>query len=255
MAAIPKRVASRLSDEVNKFRAILRTAIEREINEADTVKIVTDILANVFGYDPYFDITSEYAIRSTYVDLAVKVDGDVKFLIEVKSITTDLKENHLRQAVNYGATKGHQWVILTNGVVWQAYSITLKKAVDAEKVFEFNFLDLNLNRNEDKEMLFLLAKEAISKNAIQEYQERIKCVNPNVIAAILLEKPCLDLIRRELRHITPGLKIDIDEIEGLLRNEVLRRSLIEGDESSEATRKVRRAAKKSARAKASSNGK
>jgi hypothetical protein len=37
---------------------------------SDTVIIVTDVLAEVFGYDKYSELTAEFAISGTYCDLA-----------------------------------------------------------------------------------------------------------------------------------------------------------------------------------------
>lgn len=108
MSNIPKRVSDRLTKETRRFQRILKNAKDRDINESDTVVIITDMLSRVFGFDKYTDITSEYAIRGTFCDLAVKVDGNVKYLIEVKAIGLDLRETHLRQAVGYGAQHGIQ---------------------------------------------------------------------------------------------------------------------------------------------------
>jgi len=47
------------------------------------VILATDILADVFGYDKYTEITSEYAIRSTYCDLAIKIEGSVAVIFAV----------------------------------------------------------------------------------------------------------------------------------------------------------------------------
>jgi hypothetical protein len=66
MARVPKKVVDRFTKGVRKFQGVLRNAKDRDINEADTVTIVTDILESVFGYDKYAEITSEYAIRGTY---------------------------------------------------------------------------------------------------------------------------------------------------------------------------------------------
>ncbi len=38
----------------------------------------------------------EFAIRGTFCDLAIKMDGKVEFLIEAKAIGRELKDNHLR---------------------------------------------------------------------------------------------------------------------------------------------------------------
>ena len=55
------------------------------MSEADTVKLVMDLLEQVFGYDKYADVTSEHAIRGTYCDLAIKIDDKLVQLIEVQS--------------------------------------------------------------------------------------------------------------------------------------------------------------------------
>lgn len=49
MATIPARVADRLAKGLKRFQPILQTAKTRDDGEADTVMIVTDILADVFG--------------------------------------------------------------------------------------------------------------------------------------------------------------------------------------------------------------
>jgi predicted type IV restriction endonuclease len=244
MASIPKRVIDRFIKQTPKFQRVIKNASDRDVNEADTVKIVADILSEVFGFDRYREITSEYAIRNTYCDLAVKINDNVKYLIEVKSISIELKEAHLRQAINYGANEGIQWVILTNGLVWQVYNIRLKQSIVSNKILELNFLDLNPRKKEDQEQLFLLAKEGLSKDVISEYHERVKCVNRFVISSILLNKFGLDLIKRELRRLSPGLKIENSEIESILNNDIIKRNVIEDDEFIEAQKKVKRSVTK-----------
>jgi hypothetical protein len=82
----------------------------RDINESDTVTIITDILEIIFGYKNIDEITSELAIKKTFCDLAIKLDGEIRLLIEVKAAGIDLKEQHIRQAVNYGSNSGLDWV-------------------------------------------------------------------------------------------------------------------------------------------------
>ena len=240
MTFIPKKSADRFIKQVPKFKRVLKKAHDRDINESDTVNIVTDILCEVFGYDKYIEITSEYAIGHTYCDLAVKVNDRINYLIEVKAVNTDLKDVHLRQAVSYGANEGIQWVILTNGVVWEVYNLKVKKKVQYNKVFELDFLSINPRKSADQELLFLLAKEGIRKDAITEYHERKKNVNAYIIGAILLSSHSLRLIKKELRSLTPRLRIDDSEIEAMLKNDVLKRNVVEGDEAGEAHRRVKK---------------
>jgi len=243
--AIPQKVSERLTKETLRFQKILRRATDKDINEADTVIIVSDMLSDIFGFDKYAEITREYSIRNTYCDLAVKVERDVKYLIEVKSISIDLKENHLRQAVDYGAHEGIQWVVLTNGLRWLVYSIVLKKTVEYEKVFEIDFLEMNPRKPDAQELLFLLAKEGLRRNVISDYHERMQSLNLNVVSAILLSETCLNMIRRELRRMTPGLKVELSEIESILKNEIIKRSILDDACLADAQKRVKRSQNKS----------
>jgi predicted type IV restriction endonuclease len=108
-----------------------------------SVTIVTDMLADLFGFDKYSEITSEYVIRGTFVDLAMKLDSTVHMLLEVKAIGLDLKSLFTKQAVDYAANQGVEWVVLTNGLFWQVYRVLFGKPIGQELVIEINFLDLN----------------------------------------------------------------------------------------------------------------
>src|SRR5437763_16157849 len=101
MAAIPKKVADRLAAGIKKFQTVLAAQKSRDVGESDTVVIVTDMLAEIFGYDKYSEITSEHAIKSTFCDLATKIEGVLQTLIEVKAIGHELKDAHVKQAVDY----------------------------------------------------------------------------------------------------------------------------------------------------------
>jgi hypothetical protein len=113
---IPKKVEERFSASVPKFKRILKKALDKDVNESDTVAIVTDLLAEVFGYDKYEEVTSEQQVKHQFCDLAIKVNKQIRFLIEVKAIGIGLKDNHLTQALTYGATAGIDWIILSNGI-------------------------------------------------------------------------------------------------------------------------------------------
>jgi len=88
MASIPAKVTDRIKENLGKIQKVIEQAKARDINEADTVAIVSEILTDIFGYDKYTEVTREYAIKSTYCDLAIKVENSLKFLIEVKAIGT-----------------------------------------------------------------------------------------------------------------------------------------------------------------------
>lgn len=84
MRKISQQIESRLVTGIQKFQPILRKASLSNKNESDTVTIIVDILCEVFGYDKYESITSELAIKRTFCDFAVKLDGQVKLLLSAK---------------------------------------------------------------------------------------------------------------------------------------------------------------------------
>ncbi len=245
MASLPKKVTDRFNKTVGKFQKVLEIAKDRDVNESDTVAIITDMLGEVFGYDKYLDITSELAVRGTYCDLAIKIDDKIQFLIEVKAIGMNLKENHLTQAVNYGANMGIPWVILTNGIKWNIYKLRFEKPIDHDLVCSFDFLKISSRADKDQNNLFILTKEGLKKNARSDYYEKTQNVNRFIVSAIILNDAVLNTIRRELRKLSPNTKVDTDEIASLLKNEVLKRDVIEGDESVKTRAQVSRFYKKS----------
>lgn len=248
MAKAPKKVIERLTKSVSKYQKILRMAKDRDVNESDTVAIITDVLADVFGYDKYMEITSEFAIRNTYCDLAIKIDKKVQFLIEVKAIGIKLKDPHLKQAIDYGANKGIEWVILTNGIEWQVYRIKFEQPINYDLVCSFDFLEINPRKDKDQEALFMLSKEGLSKEFRDDYYQRVQSVNRFTISGIMLNEVVLNAIRKELRRMTDGLKVDAAEIGQIIKEEILKRELIESEEAKAAISRVNRFYKKQSKA-------
>src|ERR1044071_8925606 len=167
--AIPNRVAERLVSGLKRFQPVLVSAKSRDVNESDTSMIVTDVLAEIFGYDKYSEVTRELCIRGTFCDLATRIEGKFQMLIEVKAIGLELKDAHVKQAVDYAANQGVEWVVLTNGVKWRVYKVIFAKPIDHELVVELNALELNPKSDEHLELVWLLAKEGWHKAGLDEY--------------------------------------------------------------------------------------
>lgn len=235
---IPKKTEERILANVPKFQKVLTVAKARDLNESDTVAIITDLLAEVFGYEKYVEITSELAIRGTYCDLAVKINDKFQYLIECKAIGTELKDVHLRQAVGYGANKGIQWIILTNGIDWQIYRIRFEQPIAWELVIRFDLITGSVKDEKFIEALLLVSKEGVDKCIRENLFEKIQCVNRFVIGAIILSDPVVLAVKKELRKLAEGIRIEDSEIASLIREGVLRRDLIEGEEASAALAKV-----------------
>jgi len=237
---IPKRVGDRLVRSINKFQPVLKLAKDRDVNESDTVSIIKDMLAEVFGYDKYLEVTSEFAVRGTYCDLAIKINNKIEFLIEVKAIGRGLKESHLRQAIEYAANTGAQWVILTTGLIWQVYKIRFEKPINHDLVCEFSFAELDPKNEEHLEKLFILCKEGLAKDAHEDFHEKSLAVNRFILGALVLSDEVVSVIRRELRKISEGVLVTPEEIIQVLSNEVIKREVLDGEEAAKTQSRVRR---------------
>ena len=254
MASIPNKIADRLAAGIKRFQPILSAAKAADKGEADTVTIVKDMLAEIFGYDKYSEVTSEHLIKNTYCDLAIKIEGTIQTLIEVKAIGLELKDNHVKQAVDYAANQGVEWVILTNGVSWRVYQVTFAKPIDQELVIDIDFLALNPKLRNDTDMLYLWCKEGWVRSVLGEYQAQKQALSRFFLGAMILTDPVLEVVRRELRRVSPEVRIEVEHIKAVLISEVIKREVTEGDKADEARRKITRAAKKSLRTMAPKDG-
>ena len=248
---IPKKVADRIATGLKRFKPVLEAAKDRDVNESDTSMIVTDMLAEVFGFDKYAEVTREYAIRGTYCDLATKIDGQLQTLIEVKAVGLDLRENHIKQAVDYAANQGVEWVIMTNGQNWKVFSVSFSKPISADLVLDIDILSMSPSDGDAIEDLFLLSKEGVQRSGLDAYNDQLRVRNKFNLAALILSDSVLHNIRRELKRIAPDVRISVEEIKAALVHEVLKRDVIEGEKATEAQRLVARAASKALRQKRS----
>jgi predicted type IV restriction endonuclease len=235
MNTISKSVDKRIRDGIKKYKSVLKTAKDKDINEADTVTIVINMLADICGYDKFLDITKECAIKGSFCDIAIKLDDKVIFLIEVKAIGIALKENHLKQAKHYASDSGIDWVILTNGNYWQAHKVIFGRPVQTEVAFDFSFLETD-KISKLIDIFFLLGKEGAKKSppAIYAYHKERQITSRYVIAQIIQTKAFITLIRKQLKSFAKSKKIAItitdDDILDTLRTQILKREVIEGEE-------------------------
>lgn len=240
MLKISKKVSDRISSTLKTFQPIAASHKSKDVSEADTVTLVKDILATCFGFDKYHELTSEQQIRGTYCDLAVKIDGKIKYLIEVKAAGVSLNDSHLRQAISYGANQGIEWVVLTNAIEWRLHRIKFGQPLDHEEVSSFNLLEANPKKEDDLKKMFLLCREGISSAAMDAYHQHTQILNKYTIAQVILTESVVSSIRKEVKKLFPDIKIDHEQISDILNNEVLKREVIEGEKAKETQQKIKK---------------
>jgi hypothetical protein len=248
--AIPKKVSDRISLNLKRYQAILSDAKSRDVSESDTVMILADMLAELLGYKKHIEITTEFAIRGTYVDLAVKVGNDVRFLIEAKAINVDLKDNHIKQAIDYGANHGIEWVVLTNGAVWQVYKIHFKQPIDKSLIFEVDLLSASPKNAQLLECFGTLSREGFTQSSMTAFFQQQQATSKFSLAALLTSDSVIATLKKELKKLSSTIKVDDEFLRTTLQNEVLKRELVDSEEAKAAFEVIKKANKQQAKLKA-----
>jgi len=248
--ATPKKALDRIGANLKRYQTILAAAKTRDVSESDTVVIVADILADLLGYDKYAEVTTEFAIRGTYVDLAVKVDGQIRFLIEAKAIGVDLKDGHVKQAIDYGANQGVEWIVLTNGVSWRVYRVHFRQPIEKSLVFDLDLLQATARNMQLLECFGNLSREGFTASSMAAVFQQQQATSKFSLAALLQTEAVVGAIRRELRRAFPGLKVDEAQLLYALQNDVLKREVVDSEEAKLATATIRKALRSAERTKA-----
>ena len=196
--------------DLKRYAKIFKEAAERNLNEADTVMRLTRFFEEVLGYDPFSEITREQAIKGTFVDIALKVDDDIRILIEAKAAGVQLRESHTQQAQNYAANHGIPWVLLSNGCRYILYRVELNGAIEAIEVFDVDVVDGPLDVAAER--LGLLHRKAMKKGAeLEKYYHLQRTLSADMIFKALASESVITALCRELRALT-GTRVQDEEV-------------------------------------------
>jgi predicted type IV restriction endonuclease len=210
----------RLKAAIRRFTKPLVDLADRDANEGDTRLLVTDFLCDGLGFDKYSDLTTEYQVKGEFADYGVRIDRELMAFIEVKRVATKLAPKHLRQVEMYAVNEGVEWVLLTNGAIWQVYHLTGGLPVVIDLALEANLLS-DETVAQKASQLFYLTRESLKRRQIDELWKAKRATSPKSLSEVLVSESVADAIRKELRRRT-GHNIDGQEIVRLLRETVLR---------------------------------
>jgi hypothetical protein len=115
-------------------------------------------------------------------------------------------------------------------------------------VLEIDFCALNPRADGDIELLYLWCKEGWQRSVLREYNTQKQALSRFFVGAMLQTDAVLDVIRRELRRVSPDVQIDSEQIKDVLVNEVIKREVMEGEKAVEARKKIAKTANNSLRA-------
>lgn len=212
MAVYQYKAKSRIKNGLRRMNTIVEKGKEDGYNEADTRKIVTDILTSYLGWDQFENITAEQIIGSRYADFVIKKDGDELAVVEVKQIGLKLKDTHLNQARQYATDEGIEWIILTNGDSWKVYRNVIEKGIPVVKhVFSTTISDKEEKPSEKAQKLYYLSKESSRKHEIDDYYDRKVALSGSNLMDYVLSDDILNKMRVSLKKGT-GQKLNNYEV-------------------------------------------
>jgi len=223
MATRDDKVKQRIKAGHARFVKRLEQAKVSDLNEADTSAIVQVMLQTLLGYDLLDDLTQQYRVGGLFADYGIKIDGQLRAFVEVKSANTVLSDRHLRQVEQYATRQGVDWLVLTNGARWQVYHVSFfTKPITRDLVIDVDLVETPTPQLVEE--LYYLSKESLRRGEVEKIWRQRSAVAPNNLLRALLSAPVLDRIRKELRGITrynPAPEAVEQGIRQMLREKVL----------------------------------
>jgi hypothetical protein len=204
---------------IKKYLPILREAREANRNEAETVMIATEFLKDVLGYDIFKEISKEFPVKDKSCDLALKIEGQAKILVEAKPISNALHDKNIEQAEMYGSRSGIPWVILTNGAQWHLYHLTFNEAegIDRIRVLAVDLLGEETNEETYANQMAILHRDSVASGELEILWKKFSALEAKGLVHCLFSVRVLSHLRREVRRET-GILIPFEEIAEGLKN-------------------------------------
>lgn len=134
------------------------------------------------------------------VDYAIKIDGEIRILIECKPIATILDKSHLAQLYRYFSVTNAKFAILTNGRTFHFHTdLVAPNKLDDRPFLTFDLSDLQVQLISE---LKKFAKSEFNIEGILQSAHRLKYTSA-IKKGIgeLMENPSEDFVRM----VTPGL--------------------------------------------------
>ncbi|MBP9852596.1 MAG: hypothetical protein QG629_850 [Patescibacteria group bacterium] len=181
-----------------------------DYNESATRIYVNEFLQNVLGYTFDEEIKTEYAIKGEYADYVIQLKRKKNFVVEVKAMSIDLNEKHLRQAQNYAANEGIDWIVLFNGRQLQLYRLLFTKPIRNQLVIDLDLGDLAQMRKASEQLL-ALTKHGVERDELENYWKRVDALTPASLLKTIYTEDVIRAVRLKVKKQS-GISFNQDEI-------------------------------------------
>lgn len=177
--------------------------------EAVKTAVVLPFLRSL-GYDVFdpAEVIPEFTAdavgkKGEKVDYAIKIDGDIRILIECKPISVALEKKHLYQLYRYFSVTNAKFAILTNGRTFNFYTdLEAPNKLDTRPFFVFDVTDFNAGIISE---LRKFEKASFDVNAILATAERLKYTSGvKQVISKLIEEPTEEFVKMIAGNVYDG---------------------------------------------------
>lgn len=192
-----------ISDRVKSHSSTMTT------EEAVKTAVVLPFLRSL-GYDVFdpSEVIPEYTAdavgkKGEKVDYAIKIDNEIRILIECKPISVGLEKKHLDQLYRYFSVTNAKFAILTNGRTFNFYTdLEALNKLDTRPFFVFDVTDFNSGVISE---LRKFEKGNFDVAAILATAERLKYTSGvKKVISSLIEEPTEDFVRLVVASVYDG---------------------------------------------------
>ncbi|MBO9183075.1 type I restriction endonuclease [Rhizobium sp. L80/93] len=186
LRAISERVKSHpstmITEEAVKTAVVLPFLRALGYDVFDPSEVIPEFTADAVGK------------KGEKVDYAIKIDGDIRILIECKPISVALEKKHLDQLYRYFSVTNAKFAILTNGRTFNFYTdLDAVNKLDMRPFFIFDVTDFNAGIISE---LRKFEKGGFDVNAILATAERLKYTSgAKQVISKLIEDPSEEFVK------------------------------------------------------------
>ncbi len=195
LRAIAERVRSHSSsmatEEAVKTAVVLPFLRSLGYDVFDPAEVIPEFTADAVGK------------KGEKVDYAIKIDGEIRILIECKPISVALDKKHLDQLYRYFSVTNAKFAILTNGRTFNFYTdLDAPNKLDVRPFFVFDVTDFNSGIVAE---LRKFEKTTFDVSAILATAERLKYTSGvKQVISKLIEEPSEEFVRMVVADVYEG---------------------------------------------------
>ena len=202
-------------------RSLIADIFKVDSNEAETRRRIERIFENIMGYDALKHITREHAVHGVgeteYCDFAINVNDDKTpcMLVEIKRVGVEMNKNHLKQAASYAINIGCEWVLLTNGRVWELYHITFGQPPQTRLIDKWNLMEDDIGTLVKK--FDVVGYKNVKSNGLKKIWEKSNVLTPKNMLKIAMSEEAIKMFQRGIRK-ADGVTVSPEDIVGAFRH-------------------------------------